>query len=176
MRIQGRDVDDSDGTDGTWATPIADTDLFVAMGQPSNSRYQTVWWLARRTDVTFGLPEQVCEALAIDDLDVEASLAVAVPVLVQLVEDTAVDALASNSGPTANPGDGGVSDETRETPVVSAHPTTNTSTTPQSRGEYGYRLNSSVINVPLFKANSGMYLRFWPYNPSLTLDVPPSPP
>jgi len=43
------------------------------MGQPSNSRYQTVWWLARRTDVTFGLPEQVCEALAIDDLDVEAS-------------------------------------------------------------------------------------------------------
>jgi len=65
-----------------------------------------------------------------------------------------------------------VSDETRETPVVSAHPTTNTSTTPQSRGEYGYRLNSSVINVPLFKANSGMYLRFWPYNPSLTLDVP----
>jgi len=122
MRIQGRDVDDSDGTDGTWATPIiADTDLFVAMGQPSNSRYQTVWWLARRTDVTFGLPEQVCEALAIDDLDVEASLAVAVPVLVQLVEDTAVDALASNSGPTANPGDGGVSDETRETPVVSLH-------------------------------------------------------
>jgi len=76
------------------------------MGQPSNSRYQTVWWLARRTDVTFGLPEQVCEALAIDDLDVEASLAVAVPVLVQLVEDTAVDALASNSGPTANPGTG----------------------------------------------------------------------
>jgi len=104
------------------------------MGQPSNSRYQTVWWLARRTDVTFGLPEQVCEALAIDDLDVEASLAVAVPVLVQLVEDTAVDALASNSGPTANPGGRGVSDETRETPVVSAHPTTNTSTTPQSRG------------------------------------------
>jgi len=95
MRIQGRDVDDSDGTDGTWALHIADTDLFVAMGQPSNSRYQTVWWLARRTDVTFGLPEQVCEALAIDDLDVEASLAVAVPVLVQLVEDTAVDALAS---------------------------------------------------------------------------------
>jgi len=78
------------------------------------------------------------------------------------------------AGQLLTPGTG-VSDETRETPVVSAHPTTNTSTTPQSRGEYGYRLNSSVINVPLFKANSGMYLRFWPYNPSLTLDVPPSP-
>jgi len=77
------------------------------MGQPSNSRYQTVWWLARRTDVTFGLPEQVCaKRWPSTTWTSRPPQLMAVPVLVQLVEDTAVDALASNSGPTANPGDG----------------------------------------------------------------------
>lgn len=43
---------------------IADTDLFVAMGQPSNSRYRAVRRLAHRKDVTFVLPERVKEELA----------------------------------------------------------------------------------------------------------------
>jgi len=51
---------------------IADTGLFVAMGQPSNSRYQAVRRFARRNDVTFVLPERVYEELTIDDPDVEA--------------------------------------------------------------------------------------------------------
>jgi hypothetical protein len=50
---------------------IADTGLFVAMGQPSNSRYQAVRRFARRTDVTFVLPERVYEELTVDDPDVE---------------------------------------------------------------------------------------------------------
>jgi hypothetical protein len=50
---------------------IADTGLFVAMGQPSNSRYQAVRRFARRNDVTFVLPERVCEELTVDDPDVE---------------------------------------------------------------------------------------------------------
>jgi hypothetical protein len=50
---------------------IADTGLFVAMGQPSNSRYQAVRRFARRTDITFILPERVYEELTIDDHDVE---------------------------------------------------------------------------------------------------------
>ena len=50
---------------------IVDTGLFIAMGQPSNSRYQTVRRFARRNDVTFVLPERVYEELTVDDLDVE---------------------------------------------------------------------------------------------------------
>ncbi|WP_251331463.1 hypothetical protein [Haloplanus pelagicus] len=50
---------------------IADTGLFVAMGQSSNSRYQAVRRFARRNDVTFVLPERVYEELTIDDPDVE---------------------------------------------------------------------------------------------------------
>jgi len=59
---------------------IADTGLFVAMGQPSNSRYQAVRRLARRNDVTFVLPERVYEELTVDEPDVEE-----VPI------DTAID-------------------------------------------------------------------------------------
>jgi len=51
---------------------IADTGLFVAMGQPSNSRYQAVRRFVLRNDVTFVLPERVYEELTIDDPDVEA--------------------------------------------------------------------------------------------------------
>lgn len=40
---------------------IVDTSLFVAMGQLSNSRYQTVCQFTRRNDITFVLPEQVYE-------------------------------------------------------------------------------------------------------------------
>jgi len=50
---------------------IADTGLVVAMGQPSNSRYQAVQRFARRNDVTFVLPERVYEELIVDDPDVE---------------------------------------------------------------------------------------------------------
>jgi hypothetical protein len=50
---------------------IADTGLFVAMGQPSNSRYQAVRRFARRNDVTFVLPERVYEELTIDDPDIK---------------------------------------------------------------------------------------------------------
>ena len=51
---------------------IADTGLFVAMGQPSKSRYQAVRRLACRNDITFVLPERVYEELTVDDLDIEA--------------------------------------------------------------------------------------------------------
>ncbi|QLH78403.1 hypothetical protein HZS55_14335 [Halosimplex rubrum] len=54
------------------ALHIADTGLFVAMGQPSNSRYQAVRRCARRNDVTFVLPERVYEELTVDEPDVEA--------------------------------------------------------------------------------------------------------
>ncbi|EMA65362.1 hypothetical protein C470_00030 [Halorubrum distributum JCM 13561] len=50
---------------------IADTGLFVAMGQPSNSRYQAVRRFARRNDVAYLLPERVYEELTVDDPDVE---------------------------------------------------------------------------------------------------------
>ena len=50
---------------------IADTGLFVAMGQPSNSRYQAVQRFARRNDITFVLPERVYEELTVDDPEVE---------------------------------------------------------------------------------------------------------
>jgi hypothetical protein len=50
---------------------IADTGLFVAIGQPSNSRYQTVRRFARRNDITFVLPERVYKELTVDDPGVE---------------------------------------------------------------------------------------------------------
>jgi hypothetical protein len=50
---------------------IADTGLFVAMGQPSNSRYQAVRQFARRNDVTFVLPQRVYEELTVDDPDIK---------------------------------------------------------------------------------------------------------
>ena len=59
---------------------IADTGLFVAMGQPTNNRYQAVRRFARRNDSIFVLPERVYEELTIDDPNVEE-----VPV------DTAID-------------------------------------------------------------------------------------
>ena len=49
---------------------IADTGLFVAMGQPSNSRYQAVRRFARRNDITFVLPERVYDELIVDGNDV----------------------------------------------------------------------------------------------------------
>jgi tagatose-1,6-bisphosphate aldolase len=45
---------------------IADTGLFVAMGQSSNSRYEAVRRFARRNDITFVLPERVYEELTPD--------------------------------------------------------------------------------------------------------------
>ncbi len=51
---------------------IADTGLFVAMGRPSNSRYQAVRRFARRNGVTFVLHERVYEELTVDESDVEA--------------------------------------------------------------------------------------------------------
>ena len=50
---------------------IADTGLFIAMGQPSNGRYQAVRRFARRNDVTVVLPERVYEELTVDDPDIE---------------------------------------------------------------------------------------------------------
>ena len=50
---------------------IADTGLFVAMGRPSNSRYQTVRRFARQNDITFVVPERVYDELTVDDSDVE---------------------------------------------------------------------------------------------------------
>lgn len=46
---------------------VADTGLFVAIGQPSNPRYQAVRTFARRNDVTFTLPERVYDELTVDD-------------------------------------------------------------------------------------------------------------
>ena len=50
---------------------IADTGLFVAMGQPSNSRYQAVRRFARRNDITFVVPDRVYEELTTDQPAVE---------------------------------------------------------------------------------------------------------
>ena len=50
---------------------IADTGLFVAMGQPSNSRYRAVRRFARRNDLTFAIPERVYEELTTDQPAVE---------------------------------------------------------------------------------------------------------
>ena len=54
------------------AIHIADTGLFVAMGQPSNRRYQVVRTFARRNDMTFVLPERVYDELTVNASDVEA--------------------------------------------------------------------------------------------------------
>ena len=54
------------------ALHIADTGLFVAVGQPSNSRYQAVRRFARRNDITFVLPERVYEELTVDESGVRA--------------------------------------------------------------------------------------------------------
>ena len=62
------------------ALHIADTGLFVAMGQPSNSRCQAVRRFARRYDIAFILPERVYEELTVNEPNVEE-----VPV------DTAID-------------------------------------------------------------------------------------
>jgi hypothetical protein len=51
---------------------IADTGLFVAMGQPSNSRHQAVRRFARQNDVTFVLPERVYQELTVDEPDIKA--------------------------------------------------------------------------------------------------------
>jgi hypothetical protein len=59
---------------------VTDTGLFIAMGKPSNSRYQAVRRFARRNDISFVLAERVYEELTVDDPDVEA-----IPV------DTAID-------------------------------------------------------------------------------------
>ncbi len=48
---------------------IADTGLFVAMGEPSNSRYKAIRRFARRNDITFVLPERVYEELTADVSD-----------------------------------------------------------------------------------------------------------
>jgi hypothetical protein len=53
------------------AIHIADTGLFVAMGQPSNRRYQVVRTFARRNDMTFVLPERVYDELTVNASDVE---------------------------------------------------------------------------------------------------------
>ena len=54
------------------ALHIADTGLFVAMGQPSNSRYKAVRRFVRGNDITFVLPERVYEELTVNEPDVEA--------------------------------------------------------------------------------------------------------
>ena len=51
---------------------IDDTGLFVAMGQPSNSRYEAVLRFTRRNDISFVLPERVYDELTVDDADIEA--------------------------------------------------------------------------------------------------------
>jgi len=53
------------------ARHIADTGLFVAMGQPSNRRHQAVRRFARRNDVAFVLPERVYEELTDDEASAE---------------------------------------------------------------------------------------------------------
>ncbi len=70
------------------AIHIADTGLFVAMGQPSNRRYQVVRTFARRNDMTFVLPERVYDELTVNAPDVETP-----PV------DTAID----EGGPESQP-------------------------------------------------------------------------
>lgn len=54
------------------AVHVADTGLFVAIGQPSNERYRAVRRFARRNGVTFVLPERVYEELTPSDAAVEA--------------------------------------------------------------------------------------------------------
>ena len=51
------------------AIHIADIGLVVAMGKPSNTRYQAVRQFARHNAITFVLPERVYDELSVDDLD-----------------------------------------------------------------------------------------------------------
>jgi hypothetical protein len=55
------------------ATHIADTELFVAMGQPSNRRYQVVQTFVRRNDMTLVLPERFHDELTVNASDIETS-------------------------------------------------------------------------------------------------------
>lgn len=50
---------------------IADTGLFVALGQPSNRRYRAVRTFAYQNDITFVLPERVYKELTVPDDDTE---------------------------------------------------------------------------------------------------------
>jgi len=50
---------------------IADTGLFVAVGQPSNSRYRVLRRFARRNGVIFVLPERVYGELTQSDPNIE---------------------------------------------------------------------------------------------------------
>lgn len=45
------------------ATHIADTGFFVALGTPSNERYQRVRAFAKRNDIVFVVPERIYEEL-----------------------------------------------------------------------------------------------------------------
>lgn len=47
---------------------VADTGLFVAVGQPANRKYQALEWFARRRGVTFVLPSRVYDELTVSDL------------------------------------------------------------------------------------------------------------
>lgn len=46
---------------------IADTGVFIAIGQPSNRRYRALKTFARRNDIVFVVPERVYDELTIDD-------------------------------------------------------------------------------------------------------------
>ncbi|MFC5973920.1 hypothetical protein ACFPYI_21560 [Halomarina salina] len=48
------------------AIHIADTGLFLAMGQPSNERYRAVRRFAQRNDIVFVVPERVYAELTAD--------------------------------------------------------------------------------------------------------------
>ncbi|MFW6046120.1 MAG: hypothetical protein ACOC8O_04610 [Natronomonas sp.] len=49
------------------AIHVADTGLFVAIGQPSNPRHRAVRSFAARNGITFVLPEHVYDELTVDD-------------------------------------------------------------------------------------------------------------
>ncbi|MFW6320550.1 MAG: hypothetical protein ACOC0Z_01760 [Halohasta sp.] len=53
------------------AIHIADTGLFVAMGNESKRRYQVVRTFARRNGLTFAVPERVYDELTVDSTDAE---------------------------------------------------------------------------------------------------------
>jgi hypothetical protein len=49
------------------ALHVADTGLFVALGSPSNERYQAVQTFARRNGIVFELPDRVYDELTVTD-------------------------------------------------------------------------------------------------------------
>lgn len=53
------------------AVHIADTGFVVALGSPTNDRYQCVRQFARRNDIVFVLPERVYAELTVDDAPVD---------------------------------------------------------------------------------------------------------